>query len=94
MLEMPVPLALRNVTLKDVLTELSDLTGIRLCAATAELRHQEVPYFINTGNGFQSIKALATVFRNQCYLWRNAAMDYLCWYRGRRGIGLTTPNQT
>jgi len=70
MLEMPVPLALRNVTLKDVLTEVKRLTGLGFALPAADYVTKKVPYFINTGNGFHLIKALADVFEISGYLWQ------------------------
>lgn len=69
-LEMPVPLALRNVTLKEVLTKVKEITGLDFALPTADYVTKKVPYFFNTGNGFHLIKALADVFSISGYLWQ------------------------
>lgn len=70
MLEMPVPLALRNVTLKEVLAKTKEITGLGFALPSADYTAKKVPHFINTGNGFHLIKAIADVFGISGYLWQ------------------------
>mgnify|MGYP003639186965 CR=1 FL=1 len=70
MLEMPVKLALRNVTLKEVLTKVKEITGLGFDLPAVDYAAKKVPYFINTGNGFHLIKALGDVFGISGYLWQ------------------------
>ncbi len=69
-LEMPVQLALRNVTLKEVLTKMKEITGLGFAMPTADYVSKKVAHFINTGNGFHLIKALGDVFEINGYLWQ------------------------
>lgn len=69
-LEMRVPVALRNKTLKDVLKEVKDITGCGFSVPSASYVDTPVPYVFNTGSGFHLIKTLGDVFGIDNYLWQ------------------------
>jgi len=69
-LEMRVPVALRNKTLKDLLTEVKKITGCGFTLPQKTYASKPVPYFINTGSGLHLLRSLATVFGIDDYTWQ------------------------
>lgn len=69
-LEMRVPVALRNKTLKDLLTEVKAITGCGFTLPQANYASKPVPYFFNTGTGLHLINSIAQVFSIEDFTWQ------------------------
>jgi hypothetical protein len=63
------PLALRHVTLNDVLSELSALSGIKFVTPNQEYTTKKVPYFCHTGSATQQLQAIGMAFSIPDYIW-------------------------
>lgn len=70
LLEMPIPLALRNTKLSDVLTQVETITqcGFSL-PANASYTTKVVPHFVNTGSGLHLLRNLENAFDIDDYTW-------------------------
>lgn len=69
-LEMRVPIALRNKTLKDILSEVKTLTGIGFAIPSSDYSVKSIPYCVNTGSGFHLMKSLESMFGIEDYIWQ------------------------
>ncbi|KZM40956.1 hypothetical protein OA92_15370 [Marinomonas sp. SBI22] len=69
-LSMRVPLALRNKTLKDLLTEVKAITGCGFSLPQSSYASTPVPYFVNTGSGFHLLNKIAQVFGIEDFTWQ------------------------
>ena len=67
---MRVPVALRNKTLKDLLTEVKAITGCGFTLPKAAYASKPVPYFFNTGSGLHLIRSIAQVFGIDDFTWQ------------------------
>lgn len=69
-LAMRVPLALRNKTLKELLTEVKAITGCGFSLPQSAYASIPVPYFVNTGSGLHLLNKLAQVFGIDDFTWQ------------------------
>jgi hypothetical protein len=69
-LEMRVPISLRNKTLKDVLAEVKNVTGCGFTVPSADYVTTPIPYCINTGTGFHLMEMLDDMFGIEDYVWQ------------------------
>lgn len=70
-MEMRIPISLRKASLRDVLTKAKELTGCGFTVPTsADYTTIEVPYFINTGNGFHMLANIARVYNIANFIWQ------------------------
>lgn len=65
-----VPLSLRKVSLKRVLTEVKSLTGLGFAVPVTDYMEKEVPYFINTGSGLHLLRSLSSVYQISDFWWQ------------------------
>lgn len=62
-LQLPAPLALRNVTFMDVVEKISSVSRLEFITPDyADYLHSQTPYFYHTANGLHAVKALSQVF--------------------------------
>lgn len=64
------PLALRHVTLVDVLAAMNKLTGLNFATPDEEYSKRPVANFFNTGSGYQVMQAIGRVFEIDDYMWQ------------------------
>ncbi len=69
-LNRPISLGLRHVSVKDVLTELSELTSINYATPKANYIYQQSPYFYHIGGGYQAMDAIGRVYGIKQYIWQ------------------------
>lgn len=70
LLELPVPMALRNVTLSDVIAEVENITQCSFTLpSNADYINKSVAHFVNTGNGFHVLRNLEETFDIDDYTW-------------------------
>jgi hypothetical protein len=66
----PLPLDLRHVTMLDVLAEISDKTGLSFAAGTGSYSTTKTANFYNLGNGYHAMDSLANVFKIPDFFWQ------------------------
>ena len=65
-----VPLNLRHVTLRDVLAEISNTTGLEFSTPDTSYATTKVANFYNLGTGYQAMAAIERVFNISDYIWQ------------------------
>lgn len=65
-----VPVSMRNSTLKELMTEIAERTGLNFSLAAADYANTPVPYFLNSGTGYHIMHKIGTVFGIKDYLWQ------------------------
>jgi len=68
-LERPLPMGLRHVTLSEVLLEVSKHTGLRFRVPDADYAKTKAPYFYSLATGIQTMDSLGQVFRIPDFIW-------------------------
>lgn len=68
-LDYPLPMALRHVDLRAVLTEASRITGLRFRVPNAPYAKVRTPYFYSLAGGVQAMDSLAQVFNIPDFIW-------------------------
>lgn len=66
----PLPLALRHVTMVDVLTAISEKTGLNFNAGEGPYHAVKIANFYNMGSGYAALDSLAGVFNIPDYFWQ------------------------
>ncbi|WP_268799078.1 hypothetical protein [Pseudomonas huanghezhanensis] len=66
----PLPMGLRHVNLRDVLTEVSKKTGLRFRVPDAPYAKVKSPYFYSLAAGIQTMDSLAPVFNIPDFIWQ------------------------
>lgn len=69
-LQFPLPLSFRNITLKTLLQEIKAKTGLQFAIPKAGYMDHAVPFFINTGSGYHALQQIGRVFGIEDYLWQ------------------------
>lgn len=69
-LEQPLPLNLRHVSLQAVLEEVSQKTGLRFRVPAQAYAQVKTPYFYSLGGGYQAMDNLAKVFSVPDFIWQ------------------------
>jgi hypothetical protein len=65
-----LPLALRNCTLKNVLTEISKETALKFSIPDKTYANTAAPVFYSVGTGYHAMDALARIFQIPKMLWQ------------------------
>jgi hypothetical protein len=63
------PLALRHVTLNDVLSELSALSGIQFVTPNQDYTTKKIANFCHTGSATEQLQAIGVAFEIPDYIW-------------------------
>ena len=66
----PLPLNLRHVDLRDVLTEISQHTGLRFRVPEKPYAGVKAPFFYSLAAGYQAMDSLARVFNIPDFIWQ------------------------
>ena len=66
----PLPLNLRHVDLRAVLTEISSKTGLRFRVPDQPYTKVKVPYFYSLAAGYQAMDSMGTVFGIPDFIWQ------------------------
>ncbi len=66
----PLPLNLRHVDLRAVLTEISQQTGLRFRVPEQPYASVKAPYFYSLAAGYQAMDSLARVFNIPDFIWQ------------------------
>ncbi|MGO4366635.1 hypothetical protein [Pseudomonas sp. PAB10] len=66
----PLPLNLRHVDLRAVLTEISHQTGLRFRVPEQPYASVKTPYFYSLAAGYQAMDSLARVFNIPDFIWQ------------------------
>lgn len=70
LLEIAAPMALRNVTLADVIAEVENVTQCSFTLPTSgDYLNTSVAHFVNTGNGFHVLRNLEETFDIDDFTW-------------------------
>ena len=69
-LNRPLYLALRHVSVKDVLIKLSELTEINFAIPDADYINHQSPYFYHLGKGYQLMDAIGPTYQINQYIWQ------------------------
>ncbi|OEC43907.1 hypothetical protein A7D27_09000 [Pseudomonas sp. 1D4] len=69
-LAMPLPMNLRHVDLRQVLTEISTRTGLRFRVPDQPYAKVKTPYFYSLAAGYQAMDSLAQVFGIPDFIWQ------------------------
>lgn len=69
-LSLPLPLSLRHVSMKQVLTEITDLTGLQFSSPDVDYATRKAANFVNLGSGYLAIDRLAQVFEIDDFIWQ------------------------
>ncbi len=64
------PIALRNVTARDVLTELSAQTGLAFNIEESEWAQTSIPHFINIASGYEALDLLGKHLQIDRFRWQ------------------------
>jgi hypothetical protein len=72
------PIALRHVTLKEVLAKLSSITGVKFATTDKSYANTKIPFFYHTGSATEQIQALGKAFSIPDYIWFQQG-DGTCW---------------
>ncbi|PWE46186.1 hypothetical protein C9I50_00450 [Pseudomonas prosekii] len=65
----PLPMNLRHVDLRDVLTEISEQTGLRFRVPDQPYASVKAPFFYSLAAGYQAMDSLARVFNIPDFTW-------------------------
>jgi hypothetical protein len=68
-LAQPLPMALRHVDLRQVITEISKHSGLSFRVPDAAYAREKAPFFYSLANGFQAMDSLAQVFNIPDFIW-------------------------
>lgn len=68
-LDGPTPLALRHVTLKQVLAQITSITGIKFVTPDKPYANTTVPFFYHVGTATQQLQAIGRAFSIPDYVW-------------------------
>lgn len=68
-LSQPLPMGLRHVTLREVLLEVSQKTGLRFRVPDVPYAKVKAPYFYSLAAGIQTMDSLAQVFSIPDFVW-------------------------
>ena len=66
----PLPLNLRHVDLRDVLTEVSQHTGLRFRVPERAYASVKAPFFYSLAAGYQALDSMARVFNIPDFIWQ------------------------
>ena len=66
----PLPLNLRHVDLRAVLSQISDLTGLRFRVPDQPYTSVKTPFFYSLAAGYQAMDSLARVFSIPDFIWQ------------------------
>ena len=66
----PLPLNLRHVDLRDVLTEISQHTGLRFRVPEHAYASVKAPFFYSLAAGYQALDSMARVFNIPDFIWQ------------------------
>ena len=66
----PLPLNLRHVDLRDVLTEISQHTGLRFRVPEQAYASVKAPFFYSLAAGYQALDSMARVFNIPDFIWQ------------------------
>ncbi|MGB4488667.1 MAG: hypothetical protein WBI95_24655 [Pseudomonas veronii] len=66
----PLPLNLRHVDLRAVLTEISQHTGLRFRVPTQAYASVKAPFFYSLAAGYQAMDSMARVFNIPDFIWQ------------------------
>ena len=69
-LEKLLPLGLRHVNLKEVLAEITRLTGLKFSVPDLPYANRYVANFYNLGNGYHAMDSIQSVFSIDDYFWQ------------------------
>lgn len=69
-LKSKLPLYLRHVTLRDVLTTINAEAGLNFATPDAPYAKRQVANFYNLGTGYQTMNMLGRVFKIPDYIWQ------------------------
>jgi hypothetical protein len=72
------PMALRHVTLKDVLAKLSSITGVKFVTTNKSYANTKIPFFYHMGSATEQIQELGKAFSIPDYVWFQQG-DGTCW---------------
>lgn len=65
-----LPLDLRHVSLRDVLTTINEKTGLNFATPDQSYAKRQVANFYNLGNGYQAMNMIGRVFNIPDYIWQ------------------------
>lgn len=66
----PFPVSIQHITLKDLLTQITTITGLDFVSLDKDYMNTPVPYVINHGTGFALLDSLGDSFDIPKYLWQ------------------------
>jgi len=65
-----IPVALRNVTMPDVLRDIAKETGLQFISATADYSKKTAPAFYSMGSGYACMDSLSEVYSIPQFIWQ------------------------
>jgi len=65
-----LPLSLRNVTLREVLSKVTEITGLAFNIPNAAYADSKAANFINLGSGYLAMDSLASVYQIPHFIWQ------------------------
>lgn len=69
-LNAPLTMNLRHVTMLEVLSDITDKTGLKFSAGASAYSTTKTANFYNMGNGYHAMDSLAKVFKIPGYFWQ------------------------
>lgn len=69
----PLPLNLRHVSARDVVTEINRVTGLNFAMPSTSYSDTKVANFYNVGTGYAAMEAIGRVFNIDDYIWQQQA---------------------
>lgn len=69
-LNRPLPIALRHVTLNQVLSHISDRSGLVFSTPATDYANQPTAHYYHTGGGYYALDAMAAAFNIDRFMWQ------------------------
>ncbi len=75
LLARPMPLGLRQASLRQVIREIGQQSGLELVTGRGAYSNTPSPYYFHTGSGYGALDALGTVYRVPDFIWQQQSDD-------------------
>lgn len=72
-LQFPLFLNLRHVTIKDILNAISEKTGLNFVVGNGDYSNQVIPYFYSKGDGYYCLDSIGQAFGIELFIWQQEA---------------------